>query len=153
MLGAGPIVVENLRFLGLGGAPPVLMPDGSIRAIGFPYKDNAECDLAVSAILEPHFTGEKTIMITHFPPFDFGKILIGEETAEAGNKGLQDLIEKNAEQLIMTINGHLHLQRLNEDYYGTKAVNPGCVAHRLYAVVYLDVSDVPKVQRVEMKSV
>lgn len=153
ILGSGPITVQNLRFLGLGGAPPVLMPDKSVRAVGFPFRDNDECDLAVETWLSPYLNGEKTILITHFPPFDLGKIMIGELEAETGSKALEEMIRKHAKELVLTINGHLHLQRWNQDYYGTSALNPGCVALRLYAVVLLEVGEEVRVREVRMKNI
>lgn len=102
--------------------------------------------------LETQLNGEICVLVTHFPPFDIGKLDFRGTVAEAGNKGLETFIENNSEKFIFTVSGHLHIQFWMESYKGTAALNAGSILSHNYAVVHLEVGDTCKVNRVELKT-
>lgn len=102
--------------------------------------------------LGPQISEQSCVLVTHFPPFDIGKLEFRGSVAEAGSKGLEEFIENNAGKLVFTVSGHLHSQFWIESYKGTAALNAGSILRQNYAVVFLDVGDVCKVNRVELKT-
>ena len=136
----------------MGGAPPGILPDGSEGFVGFPYRTSEDCDNAVRNELEVQLNNTPSVLVTHFPPFDIGKIDFRGATAEAGSKGLENFIKASKELLVTTVCGHLHSQFWHESYNGTSALNAGSVLKLNYAVLYIETGDVVRVNRVELKT-
>lgn len=145
--------MEGVRFIGLGGAPPGVFKDGNRAFEGFPYRETEDCEEAVRTLLEPQVGNEKSVLVTHFPPFDIGELPFRGSVADTGSKELQDMIQNQQERIAVAISGHLHRQFWIPQYRGTCAVNPGSVLLRNYAVIELEVDELGgcRVVNVELK--
>lgn len=120
--------------------------------MGFPYKTSEDCDNAVKNELEVQLNNTLSVLVTHFPPFDIGKLDFRGVTAEAGSKGLENFIKENAEKLVITLCGHLHAQFWHQDYHGTSALNAGSILRLNYAVLYIETGDICRVNKLELKT-
>lgn len=152
LLGKGIVEVEGIKFIGLGGAPPGRFDNG-IAFPGHPWRTTEECSSDVERLLSPQMeTDSKFVVVTHFPPYDFGFIVTKGKNVSAGDIKIQELLDKNAAKVILHISGHLHKQSYQQRAGGLVCINPGSPLNLHYAVVNFRYTSDWEVESVEIKN-
>ena len=151
LLGNQPVFLSNLWFVGLGGAPPVSFDNTYINQ-GHPYMNDEECDNAVTSLLLPQMIHSQFVLITHFPPKSIGFIENQGRNLSTGSQKLQEIVAENSNKIVLHVYGHLHSQHTQNDYFGVKVVNPGCLPYRNYATVTLQYIEKWEVKEIHLKS-
>ena len=123
--------------MGLGGAPPGRY-NGQRAWAGNPFITLEECEEAMTTYIEKEMGVPNTIILTHAPPLELGEVTSGRYIIQSGSPKLQEIIVKNAENILFVSSGHKHEPLYAPAFYETQVINSGSVMYGNYATIQIE---------------